>query len=88
MVRDDITKPGRSPGYLILAEAAGKGYVLQWDSTGGGHLDSNSAPPNEGSGTAAYPSWLKLVRSGSAYTGYYSTNGTDWTRLPRPACLE
>ncbi|MFB7634615.1 NEW3 domain-containing protein [Streptomyces sp. NPDC056149] len=81
MVRDDITKPGRSPGYLILAEAAGKGYVLQWDSTGGGHLDSNSAPPNEGSGTAAYPSWLKLVRSGSAYTGYYSTNGTDWTRI-------
>ncbi|MFK0296561.1 NEW3 domain-containing protein [Streptomyces sp. NPDC090442] len=81
MVRDDITKPGTSPGYLILAEAPGKGYVLQWDSSGSGHLDSNSAPPNEGSGTAAHPSWLKLVRSGSSYTGYYSTDGTHWTQL-------
>ncbi|MGW7002752.1 NEW3 domain-containing protein [Streptomyces sp. NPDC054933] len=81
MVRDDITKPGASPGYLILAEAPGKGYVLQWDSTGSGRLDSNSAPPNEGSGTAAYPSWLKLVRSGSTYTGYYSTDGSTWTEV-------
>jgi hypothetical protein len=81
MVRDDITKPNSSPGYLILAEAPGKGYVLQWDSTGSGRLDSNSAPANQGSGTAAYPSWLKLVRSGSTYTGYYSTDGTAWTQV-------
>jgi len=25
------------------------------------------------------PTWLKLVRSGATYTGYYSSNGTDWT---------
>nr|WP_308213678.1 NEW3 domain-containing protein [Streptantibioticus rubrisoli] len=81
MVRDDITAPGRSPGYLILAAAPGKGYVLQWDSTGSGHLDTNSAPPDQGTGTARYPSWLKLVRSGSTFTGYYSTDGTSWTRL-------
>ncbi|MDH6128079.1 NEW3 domain-containing protein [Kitasatospora sp. GP82] len=81
MVRNDITKPGSSPGYLILAEAPGKGYVLQWDSTGSGRLDSNSAPSNQGSGTAVYPSWLKLVRSGSAYTGYFSTDGTTWTQV-------
>ncbi|GAA2251498.1 hypothetical protein GCM10010430_38200 [Kitasatospora cystarginea] len=81
MVRDDITKPNSSPGYVILAEAPGKGYVLQWDSTGSGQLDSNSAPANQGSGKAAYPSWLKLVRSGSTYTGYYSTDGTSWTQV-------
>ncbi|MEZ0091759.1 NEW3 domain-containing protein [Streptacidiphilus sp. EB129] len=79
MVRDDITKPAASTGYAILAEAPGKGYVLQWDSTGNGQLDSNSAPSNQGSGTAAYPSWLKLVRSGSTYTGYYSTDDSTWT---------
>nr|WP_236655349.1 NEW3 domain-containing protein [Streptacidiphilus carbonis] len=81
MIRNDITKPASSPGYAILAEAPGKGYVLQWDSNGDGQLDSNSAPSDSGSGTAVYPSWLKLVRSGSAVTGYYSTDGTSWTQV-------
>ncbi|GAB2714486.1 NEW3 domain-containing protein [Kitasatospora kifunensis] len=81
MVRDDLTQPGASAGYVILAEAPGKGYVLQWDSTGTGQLDSNSAPANQGTGTAAYPSWLKLVRSGSVFTGYYSTDGSTWTQV-------
>ena len=79
MVRDDITQPGVSPGYVILAEAPGEGYVVQWDSTGSGQLDSNSAPPDSGSGTATYPTWLKLVRSGDTYTGYYSTDDSTWT---------
>jgi len=79
MVRDDITQPGVSPGYVILAEAPGEGYVVQWDSTGSGMLDSNSAPSNSGSGTPTYPTWLKLVRSGDTYTGYYSTDDSTWT---------
>jgi hypothetical protein len=78
LVRNDATGSASSPGYLILAEAPGKGYVLQWDSNGDGQLDSNSAPANSGSGSAVYPSRLKLVRTGSVYTGYYSTDGTTW----------
>jgi hypothetical protein len=78
MVRNDVTNANASPGFLILAEAPGHGYVMQWDSNGDGQLDSNSAPSNEGLGTAAYPSWLKLVRSGTSYTGYYSVDGTTW----------
>jgi alpha-galactosidase len=27
------------------------------------------------------PVYLKLVRSGSTYTGYYSTDGTTWTTV-------
>ena len=64
---------------MILAEAPGEGYVVQWDSTGSGQLDSNSAPADSGSGSAAYPTWLKLVRSGDTYTGYYSTDDSTWT---------
>jgi hypothetical protein len=79
MVRNDITNAGAAPGFLILAEAPGHGYVMQWDADGDGRLDSNSAPPNTGLGTATYPSWLKLVRNGTAYTGYYSTDGSTWT---------
>ncbi|SEN75919.1 Alpha galactosidase A [Actinacidiphila rubida] len=79
MVRNDITGTNTSPGYLILVEAPGKGYVIQWDSNGDGQLDSNSAPNNTGIGTPVYPSWLKLVRNGTTYTGYYSTDDANWT---------
>jgi fibronectin type 3 domain-containing protein len=27
------------------------------------------------------PCWVKLVQSGSTFTGYYSTNGVSWTQL-------
>ncbi|MGD0655260.1 MAG: hypothetical protein ABSA16_13015 [Thermoguttaceae bacterium] len=29
----------------------------------------------------ALPIWLKLVRSGSSFSGYYSTDGTTWTQV-------
>ena len=46
-----------------------------------GSLDSNSAPSNSGLGSAVYPSWLKLVRTGSTFTGYYSTDDVTWTQV-------
>jgi len=63
------------------AGAPGHGYVVQWDANGDGRLESNSAPAGEGLGTASYPSWLKLVRSGTTFTGYYSTDGTTWITI-------
>ncbi|MCQ4080382.1 NEW3 domain-containing protein [Streptomyces sp. RB6PN25] len=81
MVRNDITAANTSPGYLIVAVTPGHGYVVQWDSTGNGQLDSNSAPSNEGLGTASYPTWLKLVRNGTSYSGYYSTDDKTWTLI-------
>jgi hypothetical protein len=81
MVRDDITGTGSSPGYAIVAVTPGHGYVVQWDSDGDGTLDSNSAPSDTGTGTAVYPSWLKLVRAGDMVTGYYSTDNATWHPL-------
>jgi hypothetical protein len=81
MVRNDVTNAKASPGFLILAEAPGHGYVMQWDANGDGQLDSNSAPSGEGLGTATYPTWLKLVRSGTTFTGYYSTDDVTWTLI-------
>lgn len=78
MVRNDITQANSSPGYVILAATPGHGYILQWDSNGDGQLDSNSAPPNQGLGMSSYPSWLMLTRSGTIFTGYYSTDGKTW----------
>lgn len=32
-------------------------------------------------GTVTYPNvWVRLVRSGNLFTGYYSTDGTNWTQ--------
>jgi hypothetical protein len=73
MVRNDITASDTSPGYLALVETPGNGYLLDWDSDGDGRLDSQDS-----TGTATYPSWLKLVRTGDSYSGYYSTDGSTW----------
>src|SRR2546423_15037467 len=83
MVRKGSADAAALPGFLILAEAPGHGYVVQWDANGDGRLDANSAPSNQGLGTAAYPSWLRLVRSGTSYTGYYFTDGTTWVTIAR-----
>jgi len=73
MVRNDITQPNTSPGYLALVATPGNGYLLDWDSDGDGKLDSQDS-----AGTATYPSWLKLVRNGTSYSGYYSTDNATW----------
>ena len=33
------------------------------------------------------PKWLKLVRSGTSFSGYYSPNGTSWTQLGTPVTI-
>ncbi|KAA2266559.1 hypothetical protein F0L68_02140 [Solihabitans fulvus] len=77
MVRNSISSAGSSPGYVVLAATPEHGYVLQWDSDGNGYLDSTSASV----GSAAYPSWLRLSRSGNTYTGAYSADGSTWVTV-------
>jgi len=75
IVRNDVTGSNTSPGYVLLAETPGNGYILDSDVSGDGQLDTQSG----GTQTSVYPSWLKLVRSGTTYTGYYSTDDVNWT---------
>jgi alpha-galactosidase len=77
MTRATITQAGSSPGYAIVAATPAHGYVLQWDSNGDGFLDSSTPD----AGTTRYPSWVRLTRTGSSVTGYYSTDGFTWTSL-------
>jgi hypothetical protein len=72
-VRNDITNANGSPGFVALVETPGNGYLLDWGSGSSPLLDSQDS-----TGTATYPSWLKLVRSGTSYTGYYSTDDITW----------
>jgi hypothetical protein len=81
MVRNDITGANNSPGFVTVGVSAKKGYFMQWDADGDGRLDSGTAPNGSGVGKPVLPSWIRLARSGTTYTGYYSTDGTTWTRL-------
>jgi hypothetical protein len=74
MVRNDVTNANGGAGFVILAETPGNGFLLDWDSNGDGRLDQQASVAS-----AVYPAWLKLVRTGSSFSGYYSTDGTNWT---------
>ncbi len=57
----------------FIAVTPGNGVTWQTrSSTGGGSGNAATA------GLSA-PCWVKLVRSGNTYTGYYSTDGANWT---------
>ncbi len=51
-------------------------YKFGYRTTTGGSTTSI------GGGTNSYPNtWVRLTRSGDTLTGYYSSNGTNWTQL-------
>jgi Alpha galactosidase A/Alpha galactosidase C-terminal beta sandwich domain/NPCBM-associated, NEW3 domain of alpha-galactosidase/Carbohydrate binding module (family 35) len=77
IVRNDITASGTSPEGVILFESPSGGIQLEWDSDGGTHI--NSVTPPNGTIPDQVPITLKLVKNGSVYTGYYSTDGEAWT---------
>jgi hypothetical protein len=81
IVRNDITRATDSPGFVTVGVSAKKGYFMQWDANGDGRLDSGTAANGSGVGKPVLPSWIRLVRAGTTYTGYYSTDGTTWTQL-------
>ncbi|WP_329125457.1 NEW3 domain-containing protein [Streptomyces sp. NBC_01465] len=81
MVRNDIGAAGTSPGFVTVTVSAKRGYSMQWDADGDGKLDSGAAANGSGIGKPVLPSRLKLVRTGTTYTGSYSTDGTTWTPI-------
>jgi len=72
MFRNDST--AGSVNVSIVATAT-QGVSFQWRSTAGG----SSSFSQHGGLTA--PVWLKLVRSSGNFTGYYSTDGSNWVQV-------
>jgi hypothetical protein len=79
IVRNDMTGSGATPEGVLLFESPSGGIQLEWDSNGGEYI--NSVTPANGTNPALLPVWLKLVRNDSAYTGYYSFDGSDWLKV-------
>ena len=77
IVRNDITKPGESKGYAILACSPAAGVSFEWDADGNGVLDEHT----NFDGYTLWPQWLKLERDGDRLRGYSSTDGRQWTKV-------
>ena len=57
----------------LIAVTPGNGTTFQWRATTG----SSSSDHNTGGRVAPY--WVKMVRSGSTFSGYSSPDGVTWT---------
>ena len=72
MIREDLT--GNAPNAMVPQTAA-NGTTVQWRTTRGGPSGYQGGFP----GTA--PQWVRLVRAGNTFSGYYSANGSAWTLM-------
>jgi fibronectin type 3 domain-containing protein len=71
MIRESLNANARN---ALIAVTPGNGVTWQYRSSTGGSTSNN----NTGGLNAPY--WVKLVRSGSIFTGYRSPDGTNWTQ--------
>ena len=78
MFRNDAS--AGSANAAIFA-SAGNGISFQWRSTAG------QASFNSAAGSITAPVWLQLARSGGTFTGYYSSNGSNWTQVGTASVL-
>lgn len=77
MVRNEITRPGASPGYAIAAVTPRNGVVFQWDADGDGYLDSSA----QASIDAHRAVWVKLDRTGDQVSASYSYDGVNYRQI-------
>ena len=72
VMRNDLRRPGESAGYVVLVAKPQNGFLLLWDADGDGYVESVA---RAGGPVTPYPVWLRLARSGTTFTGSYSTDG-------------
>ena len=72
MIRESLATNAAN---AFIGVTPGNGVVFQNRSSTGGSTISNNV-----TGMSA-PYWVKLVRSGNTFTGFYSSDGTGWTQL-------
>jgi hypothetical protein len=72
MIRETLAAGSKQ---ALMALTPGNGLSFQRRPTTGG-LSASTA-----GGAATAPYWVKLVRNGNTFTGYKSTDGTNWTSV-------
>jgi RHS repeat-associated protein len=71
MIRETLDAGARS---MFVGDYAGAIYTIYRTTTSG-------TPGSTNSGAASLPYWVKLVRSGSTFTGYRSLDGLNWAQV-------
>lgn len=66
---------GANAQHVSVVVTPSNGVSLQWRSTAGGASSSTTVAGVTGS------VWVRLTRAGNSFTGYYSTNGSSWTKI-------
>jgi alpha-galactosidase len=77
MMRNDVTSPSGSPEGVVLYVTGSGTVAMSWNAGGGATVDTSSTA----SAAQTYPVHLRLVRNGTSYTGYWSTDGSTWTSV-------
>jgi len=75
MVRQDLT-PGSKDVYLVATRD--HGVAFQWRDRP--NFPASWTGASEPSAPIVYPIWLRIVRDGDAFTGWYSDGGESWER--------
>jgi glucose/arabinose dehydrogenase len=71
MIRETLNANAKN---AMMAATPANGLDFQRRKTTGGGTNRNTVP-------GAAPRWLKLVRAGSSFTGYQSSDGATWTQV-------
>jgi hypothetical protein len=82
MMRDKLIGPSVNIMEAITAGSGG-GETFQWRPDEGGGCSSSHTH----SGISA-PYWIRLVREGNQFTGYFSADGANWTQEGSAQTLE
>ncbi len=77
MFKNDMTASGSSTGYSFNALTPGNGYSYQSDATDNGFLDANV----QNGAPSIANSYLRVVKSGTSFDGYYSKTTPDTWNL-------
>jgi hypothetical protein len=71
MIRNSLNA---NASYVSVLVTPGNGISLQWRTQ-----DGQSTGYQTTAGSA--PKWLKVVRSGNSFSGYYSSDGSTWSQI-------
>ena len=66
--------------FADMVATPGSGVSFQWRGNTGGDCGF-AQTTGVASPSSANPVWVKLVKSGNSFTGFYSTNGTNWLQV-------
>lgn len=75
MIRDDDTPGAMFADVVVTPASGGNGVNFQWRDSTGGQCGYSQV------GGIAAPIWLKLVRNGTDFAGFYSPDGAAWTPI-------